>query len=471
MQQSVGSARCGWVAGLAVLALLAPEAARAVPSFARQTKLTCNACHTQFPELNSFGREFKLNGYTLRGIEGLEDKRSNGERDLDLPLLPLFSVMLQGSLTATQKNQNDPTLPKGDPGTHTKNETTQLPQQLSLFFAGGVSDHVGAFIQTTYEQSSGAFGIDNTDIRYANHLTIHEKPLIYGVSVNNNPTVQDLWNSTPAWGFPYAQSAVAPTPAASPLIDGALAQNVLGVTGYALWNDLLYLEAGAYRSAPQGVDGPLNGNNSSNVISGVAPYWRVALQKQYENQYFMVGAFGLLADLYPGNATSSTPLGVASPLSGSQDHYNDVGLDANYQINLGSDNITAHASWIHEIRDLNATERAGGALHVSDPLNAFKLALTYHLGTRWGFTVAPFLTTGRKDPLLYPAAPITGSRNGSPDSSGVTLEVDLNRWQNVRLALQYTAYFEFNGRSSNYDGFGRKASDNNTIYLLGWTAF
>ena len=183
MQQSVGSARCGWVAGLAVLALLAPEAARAVPSFARQTKLTCNACHTQFPELNSFGREFKLNGYTLRGIEGLEDKRSNGERDLDLPLLPLFSVMLQGSLTATQKNQNDPTLPKGDPGTHTKNETTQLPQQLSLFFAGGVSDHVGAFIQATYEQSSGAFGIDNTDIRYANHLTIHEKPLIYGVSV------------------------------------------------------------------------------------------------------------------------------------------------------------------------------------------------------------------------------------------------------------------------------------------------
>jgi hypothetical protein len=165
------------------------------------------------------------------------------------------------------------------------------------------------------------------------------------------------------------------------------------------------------------------------------------------------------------------PLGVASPLSGNQDHYDDIGLDANYQLTLGSDSLTAHASWIHEARDLNGTEAAGGALHISDPLEAFKLALTYHLGTRWGFTVAPFLTTGRKDPLLYPAAPITGSRDGSPNSSGVTLEVDLNQWQNVRLALQYTAYFEFNGHSSNYDGFGRHAYDNNTIYLLGWTAF
>ena len=36
-----------------------------VPSFSRQTKLACSACHYQFPQLTPFGRMFKLNGYTL----------------------------------------------------------------------------------------------------------------------------------------------------------------------------------------------------------------------------------------------------------------------------------------------------------------------------------------------------------------------------------------------------------------------
>ena len=55
--------------GVAVLLALGASPARAIPSFARQTKLPCSACHTQFPELNAFGRIFKLNGYTLRMIE------------------------------------------------------------------------------------------------------------------------------------------------------------------------------------------------------------------------------------------------------------------------------------------------------------------------------------------------------------------------------------------------------------------
>ena len=41
----------------------------AVPSFARQTGMACAACHTVFPELTPFGREFKLNGYVLDNIK------------------------------------------------------------------------------------------------------------------------------------------------------------------------------------------------------------------------------------------------------------------------------------------------------------------------------------------------------------------------------------------------------------------
>jgi hypothetical protein len=48
------------VFGLALcLGLTAP--AWAVPSFARQTGMACEACHTVFPELTHFGRMFKAN--------------------------------------------------------------------------------------------------------------------------------------------------------------------------------------------------------------------------------------------------------------------------------------------------------------------------------------------------------------------------------------------------------------------------
>ena len=49
-------------------ALLAP-CAQAVPSFARQTGMACEACHTVFPELTHFGRMFKANGYTLDNLQ------------------------------------------------------------------------------------------------------------------------------------------------------------------------------------------------------------------------------------------------------------------------------------------------------------------------------------------------------------------------------------------------------------------
>jgi hypothetical protein len=38
---------------------------QAIPSFARQTGMKCNECHTVFPELTPFGRLFKLGGYVM----------------------------------------------------------------------------------------------------------------------------------------------------------------------------------------------------------------------------------------------------------------------------------------------------------------------------------------------------------------------------------------------------------------------
>jgi hypothetical protein len=41
----------------------------------------------------------------------------------------------------------------------------------------------------------------------------------------------------------------------------------------------------------------------------------------------------------------------------------------------------------------------------------------------------------------------------------------------VKLSIQYTAYSKFNGGGSNYDGVGRSASANNSVYLVLWFAY
>ena len=73
-------------------------------------------------------------------------------------------------------------------------------------------------------------------------MTIKGTPVLLGASFNNTPTVQDAWNTLPAWGYPYTTSSLAPGPAASPLI-GNLAQSTLGLTGYAWIKSSVYVEA------------------------------------------------------------------------------------------------------------------------------------------------------------------------------------------------------------------------------------
>src|SRR5438477_6592271 len=62
------------VLALALIALIfVPVSARAVPSYARQTGLACEACHTVFPALTAFGRTFKASGYTLFNTLQVQD--------------------------------------------------------------------------------------------------------------------------------------------------------------------------------------------------------------------------------------------------------------------------------------------------------------------------------------------------------------------------------------------------------------
>lgn len=463
----------GWIVPLLLGFVTAPQLAQAVPSFARQTGLACEACHTVFPELTHFGRMFKANAYTLDNLKQVRDIDAARQELLSLASLPPLSVMIQISDTWLNSPLPDGT---GGPG-HSQTSTAGFPQQFSLFYAGKVAPHLGAMIQLTYANDSGTIGIDNTDLRFANSLVLpQETSLVYGISVNNNPTVQDLWNSTPAWGFPYSGSNAVVSPLAGTEIDGALAQDVAGISAYAMWNEALYGEFGAYRSAKQGVTNPITGaagpldGTVSNVISGAAPYGRVAYEYQWRRHDIEIGLYGATFKLYPGGGTAAAPVLLKGPVN----EFRDFAEDLQYQYGGDQHLVSLAATRIHESMRLDASFAAGAVAHPTDTLTTTRVTATYYFRRKWGGSISHFATTGSTDGGLYPAGPAPGvitSANGSPDTRGWLIEANYLPWLNTKLSLQYITYDQFNGGSGNYDGFGRSASGNGSTYLLLWLAF
>jgi hypothetical protein len=439
-----------WVATplLLLLALLGSAQVWAVPSFARQTGMPCSQCHTMSfgPALTAYGRQFKLNGYVW------------GDADDPMPL----ALMIQGGFTYTAKAQPDP------PAAHFATNDNLSVDQVSLFVATRVTEHLGVFAQGTYSGEDRHTAWDNLDVRYARALKFGGTDAIVGISVNNNPTVQDLWNSTPAWGFPYISSALAPTPAASTLIEG-LGQTVLGVTAYTMIHDRLYLEAGVYRGLSDRwlSNTGLTADDNPN-INGVAPYWRAALQFDQDPHYFSAGMFGIEAKLQPDPTVAGT------------DRYTDFGFDATYQYTAGDVGVAVNATYIHEDQSLGASFAAGGSSSASNHLDSAKIDASLNYRQTWSASTQLFDISGGTDPTLYTPEPLSGSNSGSPDSRGYILQLEWvpfgkmdsfgRPWVNVRTGIQYTGYLRFNGGAANYDGFGRSASQNNTVFVYLWMA-
>jgi hypothetical protein len=367
--------------------------------------------------------------------------------------------MVQGSVTRT-RNTSD-----ADSSDFPRNNDVVL-QQLSAFYAGRIAEHAGAFAQWTYDGVAHHSAVDNVDIRYAERFQRPSIDFSYGVTVNNNPTVSDIYNTTPAWSFPFTSSSVAVAPNASTLIDGGLAQQVAGVGLYSLWNQTLYAEVAAYRTADRALSLFRAGTDKSTdaVLDGYAPYWRFALQHVWDESKSsaMVGTYGINARKFPDSLNPSGP----------SDRYRDVGVDAQYQFLTDRHRFSTQLNWIRERQDLDATFAADGASNSSNRLSSFKAKATYYYDQKYGATLAYFRTTGSADDGLYNSGqPITGSISASPNTSGYVIELNWLPRRDVRISLQYTGYREFNGARRDYDGFARNAIDNDTLFLMAWLMF
>ncbi len=439
--------------GFALLIGLIPQATFAVPSYARQTGQNCDACHVSFPELTPYGRWFKLTGYTI------------GQRTIPL------AAMAQISRTNTKSNT--------DPATGfsvTPENNHIVLQDASVFVAGKINDYAGAFIQWTYDHQanleqdsttglwsrSSHSSLDNTDIRAVGQYLAagsKEPDLVYGVTLHNNPTVQDVWNTVPSWGFPFAGSATTQFGPPATLIEGGAAP-VAGISTYAFWKKTLYAEFALYRTADGFLSFLRTGTPAADrvVLKGYNPYWRLAYNKEWGPNSLEFGAFGMVADLYPDN---TNPVGPT-------DRLRDLGLDAQYQYITDPHTITGQVSYIREKQLWNATFANGGTDNPSDRLNSFKAKATYYYRRQYGVTLSHFAVTGSLDNTLW-----TGQAgvSGKPNTTGYIYELNYVPISNARLMLQYTDYKKYFGLANNYDGNGRHAHDNNTLFLNLWLAY
>jgi hypothetical protein len=487
----------GFVFGAVTIGVVTP--AEALPSYARQTGQPCGTCHTDFPGLTPFGRRFKLGGYTAgggpyrttlfsdwintkkSGAETKSDTTKDGQQGTSDTWVPPIAMMAIVGYTHTQAPQD----PTGSP--YRANDNVVV-SPVSLFYGGAITEHIGAFAQVTYNGSPfgapdpadpyATFQIswDNTDVRYANTASLAGVDFIYGITANNNPTVQDPWNTTPAWAFPYAVSNVAPSPATKTLIESGLATHgTVGAGAYAFVNDMLYLELTGYRSinfdaqTKLGID-PFS---AAGTIDGVAPYWRVALEPHWGNHWLEFGAFGMSAQINPWNFGALDPNGQYQNVTYPQtDRYTDTAFDAQYQYQGENYWFTLRGTYIHENQTLDATFANGNSDNPTNTLNTFRAlaSLAYGNDNRVVLTGQYFNTWGSSDATLYAANPGCAC---SPNSDGFIFEIDyipfissqapVWPWANMRVGLQYTYYNRF-------DGDTVSAHDNNTLFAYIWFA-
>ncbi|MDR3534478.1 MAG: hypothetical protein P4L90_28435 [Rhodopila sp.] len=441
--------------------MLAVRPAEAIPAFASQTGQPCTACHigAYGPQLTPLGRAFKIGGYTQGGGEGVA---------ASVPL----SLMIQGSFTHTSSGFPTDQVPQ-----HYGTNNNFSLDQISGFVGGAIGQHTGGLIQFTWTDVDNTSHVDNTDLRpYTTVFDLGGKDLRIGTTLNNNPTVQDPYNTTFAWGFPYIASALAPTPAANPMLSGAFSGNTIGYTVYAWYDSKLYLEGGAYNTLSPWTLARFGNDYVIGSTVSPAPYLRAAYEWHWDKSAAHVGALFMYADVDPATGVPFQ----TSNVNGS-DRYTDYAVDAGYQfLGDGTHIATVQGIYTHEYQNLRATS-SGTGFGSSYNLDQIRANVSYWYRNTYGVTFGWQKTWGSANPLLYPQAELTGSANNKPNSNAFIIEADwvpfgkdTSLWapfMNLKLGIQYTAYTQFNGGSSNYDGAGRNASDNNTLLVFAWLIF
>ena len=143
-----------------------------------------------------------------------------------------------------------------------------------------------------------ATNLDPRQYRYSlcDSTSISRFNVTYGITANNNPIVQVRGTRRRLPAFPYAASTVARTPGQAPSSMAPL-RRMWQRRRLRLIDDVLYLEASAYRTRFQGPERSGTNPFGATRLFDAAPYWRVAFEPHWGNDWLVVGTFGMILDV------------------------------------------------------------------------------------------------------------------------------------------------------------------------------
>jgi hypothetical protein len=467
------------------------ETADAVPAFARQTGYYCSTCHTVQPELTPFGRQFKLNGYTSGGTRCGDIRKIFGNTDLSSKEWSgaNLAAWVMPSFQHTAKNMPSGTYPPG----WSSNDNADPLADASLFYAGQIYCNLGVFSQYSYNHAGANIPgdpqifLDNTELRYTGKARVSGNDVTWGVLGNNNVTMQDVWNTAPAWAYPWVPTDIMPGPANLTMVEGTFGQRAAGAGAYVWINSMIYAEVSAYRTFDQkllkmtGSD-PKDGTPRAD---GLMPYWRVALEKTWNQNSFMIGTFGMTANIQPVNGgITDTQL-----YPGYTDKYTDVGVDAQYQYIGPIHAVTVRASYIWEKQKLDASHYGALALgqpasdRASEDLRSFNISASYIYDRHISFTADYFNVQGSYDANHWGNIGNDGNQiTYKPNTDGYSFDLayvpypyggpDLWPWLNARVGVLYTHFNRLDGHTNDLNiAPNMKAKDYDTTFLYAWIDF
>jgi len=453
--------------GLLSLAVFAPKSSFAIPSFARQTGLACDVCHTVFPHLTPFGREFKLHGYTydysalIKMVRQAAKKRAaeeGGMPDLVINKIPMVSVRIAG-VWANQDGgsmvghgrvtggQGAFSYPAGYP---TK-DTFNLVKGDSLYIAGEITPHLGAWVEIGgWNDSGGSASLAgyNVILNSGDH-TVDNKNFTYGLSFENMVGFDDVGQAGPGnWGMTDLQNVLSTH---NTLFDPFGATPVEGAEAYAMLGN--FTNGGIYGNI--GLYAPSNGNDEGTPptdTAGGSPgsgSWHGAKHADvyadieywlpgFKNIYSMIGAFG-----YFGQEKMESP---ASQYY--SDNVDDYGLEAQAQY-IGGKNLV---EFFGEVQKQHDSEFYG-----TDQWTGY----TYSTGTsvnRTGFALKADYYYERTYGIYAKYMYAHSGTVQDLDYSGYILGVSWYPWQNVNVRVERMMWSKYHPGQVQYGSVGDRPS-------------
>ncbi len=371
-----------WVCAAALVVLIVPaKSADAVPAFARKYQTSCQTCHIVFPKLNAFGEAFRLRGYRLPGeTEELVKEKPvslgapaykrlwpNAIWPGEVPgTVPLAVNVKMAVVHASTLNED---------GTVTSiNNDFQFPQEVNIFGAGTLGDHVSFFSEATFGESpDGSIEVELEHAHMGFDSPFGPEDLFHfrigKIAPNLDDGFQEMWISTDAHidslfaynpigaqGGTGLAEGVEPEPISLPAL-------IRGIEGYGMIKHRMLWVAGlanGVASGPTDTTGRFDGNNAKDV---------------YARFDFKIGGMGL--DGYTGGQTqvsdqnwrdNSLRVGVFT-YRGDASHIPFAAPEERVAMNIEDRHFLRtgiYASWF--LRDLNVF---GAYLRGTDTLNLY----------------------------------------------------------------------------------------------------